>query len=252
LFDLKGNLSSARGLLLAAHELADHLVDRGCVRDGAGKLDCFSDAMGVLGVVSVIARDKDDVGAELLGFADLGSGFDAKGLGLVAGGDAAGGVGHGGDDGEGPTSVLRVQLLFYRREEAVQVDVQEAEAVGMESVGQGTVFSDYIRFLFAFNHVVGDAKRVAKVQRILVFAKNDAAVFHQELPGRFDVLDGKAWNRRLRVQVTVYVEKKVSGIVFEICFGLGQQTEFHHVGVEVLRCSDVFEVDGNAVVGPEH
>jgi hypothetical protein len=28
-----------------------------------------------------------------------------------------------------------VQLLFYRREETVQVDVQEAESVGMEGVG---------------------------------------------------------------------------------------------------------------------
>ena len=37
-----------------------------------------------------------------------------------------GGVGHGGDDGEGLSSVLGVQLLFYGREEAVQVDVQES------------------------------------------------------------------------------------------------------------------------------
>jgi hypothetical protein len=32
----------------------------------------------------------------LLGLADLGAGLDAERLGLVAGGDAAGGVGHGG------------------------------------------------------------------------------------------------------------------------------------------------------------
>jgi hypothetical protein len=56
-----------------------------------------------------------------------------------------------------------VQLLFYRREETVQVDVQEAESVGMEGVGQGTVLTDYIRFLFAFDHVIRDAERVAKI-----------------------------------------------------------------------------------------
>lgn len=75
--------------------------------------------MGVLGVVGVITCDEDDAGAKLLGFADLGSGFDAEGFGLVAGGDAAGGVGHGGDDGERLAAVLLVDLLLDGREEAV-------------------------------------------------------------------------------------------------------------------------------------
>jgi hypothetical protein len=56
-----------------------------------------------------------------------------------------------------------VQLLFYGREEAVQVDVQEIEAIGMESVGQGMVWSNYIRFLFAFNHIVRNAEWITKV-----------------------------------------------------------------------------------------
>src|ERR1700730_15975911 len=119
--------------------------------------------MGVLRVLGVVARDEDDLGTDLFGFADLGSGFDAEGLGLVAGSYAAGCVGHGGNYGEGPAAVLRVQLLFYRREEAVQVDVQEAESIGMKSVGHGVVWSNYIRFLFAFNYVVGDAEWVPKI-----------------------------------------------------------------------------------------
>ena len=36
----------------------------------------------------------------------------------------------GGHDGERPVAVFGVQLLLDRREEAVQVDVQEGEAVG--------------------------------------------------------------------------------------------------------------------------
>ena len=52
----------------------------------------------------------------------------------------------------------------------------------------------------------------------------------------------------MSVQVTVHVEKEVPGIVFELFLRPGQQPEFHHVGVEVLRRSDVYEVDGNTVV----
>ena len=70
-------------------------------------------------------------GQMLFGFADLRAGLDAEGLGLVAGGDAAGGVGEGGDDGEGLAAVFGVELLLDRREEAVEVDVEEGEAVGM-------------------------------------------------------------------------------------------------------------------------
>ena len=103
--------------------------------------------MGVLRVLGVVARDQDDVGADLFGFADLGPGLDAEDLGLVAGSNAAGGVRHGGNHRQWPAPVLRVQLLFYRREEAVQVDVQEAESVGMEGIGHeagAIIFAFYL------------------------------------------------------------------------------------------------------------
>jgi hypothetical protein len=87
--------------------------------------------MGVFRVLGVVACDEDNVWADLFGFSNLGSGFDAKGLGLIAGSDAAGGVCHGRYYGEGPAPIFRVQLLFYRCEETVQVDMEEAEAVGM-------------------------------------------------------------------------------------------------------------------------
>ena len=99
--------------------------------DGADEVDGFGDGVGVLGVLGVVAFDEDDAGAELFGFADLSAGFDAEGFGLVAGGDADGGVGEGGDYGEGFAAVFGVKLLFDGREEAVEVDVEEGEAVGM-------------------------------------------------------------------------------------------------------------------------
>ena len=99
LLDVEGDLASSGRLLLAAEELADHLVDGGVVGDGAGEFDGLGDGVGVLGVLGVVAFDEDDAGAEFFGFAYLSAGFDTEGFGLVAGGDAHGGVGEGGDDG---------------------------------------------------------------------------------------------------------------------------------------------------------
>jgi len=65
-----------------------------------------------------------------------------------------------------------VELLLDGREETVQVDVQEAEAVGMDDGRHERLCSYYIRFLFAFNDVVSDAKWVAKIERIPVFASD--------------------------------------------------------------------------------
>ena len=93
--------------------------------------------MGVFCVIGMVARDEDDTGTEFFGFADLCAGFDVEGFGFVAGGDADGGVGHGGDDGEGFAAVFGVELLFDGREKAVEVDVEEGEAVGMEWGGHG-------------------------------------------------------------------------------------------------------------------
>ena len=85
-----------------------------------------------MGVASV---DEDDAGADAFGVEDAGAGFDAESFGLVTGGDEGGGVGHGWDDAGGLAAVLGVELLFYGGEEAVEVDVQEAELVGLEVGG---------------------------------------------------------------------------------------------------------------------
>jgi hypothetical protein len=156
LLDGEGDLAGARRLLLAAHELADHLVDGGRVGDGAASLDCLRDAARIVGVDAVLAHDENDLGADALGLADLSAGLDAERLGLVAGRDAAGGIGLGGDDGERAAAILRVQLLLHRREEAVEVDVDKGEAVGLGSIGHAASVTDhYIRFLFAIQVQTG-------------------------------------------------------------------------------------------------
>ncbi len=118
---------------LAADQLANHLVDRGRMGDGAAALDRGGDLVRVLGVHGVRAVDEDDVRAEALGFADLGEGVDAERLGLVAGGDQRAGIGHGAADAERFAAVFGVDLLLDGREEAVEIDVQEAETVGLDS-----------------------------------------------------------------------------------------------------------------------
>jgi hypothetical protein len=148
LLDVEGDLAGPGRLLLAAEELADHLVDGGVVGDGTDEVNGFRDGVGVFGVLGVVALDEDDAGTEFFGFADLGTGFDAEGFGFVAGGDADGRVGEGGDNGEGFAAVFGVELLLDGREEAVQVDMEEGEAVEMDLLGQDAV----IIFAFCLLH----------------------------------------------------------------------------------------------------
>ncbi len=144
LFDVERDAAGVGGLALAAEELADHLVDGGGVGDGADALDGGGDLVGVFGVGGVVAVDEDDAGADAFGVRDAGAGLDAEGLGFVAGGDEGGGVGQGGDDAGGLVAVLGMELLFYGRKEAVEVDVEEGEEVGLSGGAHGRIiFAGY-------------------------------------------------------------------------------------------------------------
>jgi len=81
LLDGEGDLAGVGGLAFAAEELADHLVDAGGVGYGADAVYRFYNFVGIFGVGGVVAVDEDDVGADALGFADAGAGFDAEGFG---------------------------------------------------------------------------------------------------------------------------------------------------------------------------
>ena len=139
LLDLEGDAAGGGELALATDELADHFVDGGGVGDGAAALDSGGDFVGELGVDGVGAIDEDDVGADASGFADLGEGLDAEGLGFVAGGDECSGVGHGAADSDGLAAILGVELLLDGGEEGVEVDVEEGEAVIRVGGGVGGV-----------------------------------------------------------------------------------------------------------------
>ena len=140
---------------------------------GQATFDGVGDAVGVFGVDGVVAVDEDDVGADVFGFADLGAGFDAEGFGLVAGGDAAGGVGHGGDDGEGFVAVLGVELLLDGGKEAVEVDVEEGEAVGLVFVRHRRVRLVYSLFVCFSQRLCDDFEGA---HHVVGFVLEDVAV----------------------------------------------------------------------------
>jgi len=147
LLDGQRDLPSGGWIAFAAQELADHLVDAGRVRDRADSFDGGNNFVGIFRVGGVVAVDEDDAGAEALGFADAGSGLDAESFGFVAGRDEGGGVGDGGDDADGFIAEFGVELLLDGREEAVEVDVEEGEEVGLS--GRAHSQDDYIRRSFA-------------------------------------------------------------------------------------------------------
>ena len=131
LLDGERDLAGGRRVALAAEELADHLVDGRRVGDRADALYRCDNFVGIFRVRGVVSVDKDDIRADAFGLADAGTGLNAEGFGLVAGGNERGGVGHGGDDAGGLVAVLGMELLLHRREEAIEIDVEEGEEVGL-------------------------------------------------------------------------------------------------------------------------
>ena len=126
-FDAHAEIDGGEERALAADEAAGHLVDGADGGDGHAAFDGFDDAVMVFGVELVARLDENDVGAETFGVGDDGSGAHAEGLGLVAGGDAAGGVGHHGHHAHGTAAQLRPRLLLARGEVGVEIDEEPVE-----------------------------------------------------------------------------------------------------------------------------
>ena len=114
-FDAHAEIDGGEQRPLAADQAAGHLVDGADGGDRHAAFHGFDDAVVVLDVELVARLDENDLGAHALGVGDDGSGSDAEGLGLVAGGDAAGGVGHHGHHADGPAAQLRPRLLLALR-----------------------------------------------------------------------------------------------------------------------------------------
>ena len=75
----------------------------------------------------MVSGQQDDIGALLLGDADVGSAFDAEFFGLVRGCDAHRGVGHCGDNGNGFSAQFGVELLLDGRKIAVEVEEHRSQ-----------------------------------------------------------------------------------------------------------------------------
>ena len=126
-FDAHAEIDGGEEGALATDEAAGHLVDGADGGDGDAAFDGFDDAVMEFGIELVARLDENDLGAQALGVCDDGTGFDAEGLGLVAGGDAAGGIGHHGHHAHGPAAQLGTGFLFAGSEVGVEVDEKPVE-----------------------------------------------------------------------------------------------------------------------------
>jgi len=126
-FDLAAKFEGGQQRALAADETAGHFVDGLDGADRHAAFDGFDDAVVVVDIDLVAGLDKDDLGAQAFGVGDDRTGFNAEGFGLVAGGDADGGIGHHGNDADGTAAQLGADLLLDRCEVGVEIDEEPVE-----------------------------------------------------------------------------------------------------------------------------
>jgi hypothetical protein len=107
---------------LAAHEAAGHFVDGENRRHRQAAFDGLHDAVMVFRVNLVTPLDQNDLRAHPFGVGDDGSRSDAEGLGLIARGNAAGSVGHHGNNAYRPPAQFGAHLLLHRSKIGVQID----------------------------------------------------------------------------------------------------------------------------------
>lgn len=125
--DALGDRLGVRAFALAAEQPARHLVDGFgfAVRDAVG--DRRHRLMVDLDVARRAREHERELGAPRQRLADCRAGADIERLRLVAGGDAAGGLGHDRHDRDRASAQLRPVELLDRSEEGVEVDEQAAQ-----------------------------------------------------------------------------------------------------------------------------
>jgi len=120
-FELLGDFLGP--LALVFEELKAHLVDGTDLLDGEDAFHRPQDLLVDLDVAARAGLADDDPGAAGAGLVDRGAGLDPAPPGLVAGGDADGGLGLHRDDADGLAPKVLVILLLHRGE--VGVHIQE-------------------------------------------------------------------------------------------------------------------------------
>ena len=131
LLDLLAEPDGVGFLALAAHQVAGHFVDGEHGADRRARFDRGDDAMVDFDVGGRPRLHEDDVLAQLPGLPHRGAGTDAEALGVDAGGDAAGGVGHHRQHADRTAAQLGPQLLLGRGEEGIEVDVKRMQGHGV-------------------------------------------------------------------------------------------------------------------------
>ncbi len=126
-FDAEAKIQGGTKCPLAAHQPARHLVDGADGRHRHAAFHGFHDAVMVLGVELVAAFHQHNLRAHALGVGNNGSGPHAERLGLVAGRNAAGGVGHHGHHAYGPAAQLGPRLLLDAGKVGVQIDEEPVQ-----------------------------------------------------------------------------------------------------------------------------
>ena len=126
-FDRLGQSDGFLGLAFVDGQGADHFIDGEDFFDRKDSLYRFKNAVVDGDVAAMVGNTEDEMRAEGAGLPDGCAGADTVTFGFVAGGDAAGSRGIGGDDGDGASTELRMVLLFDAGEEGIHIDEKLAE-----------------------------------------------------------------------------------------------------------------------------
>src|SRR5581483_2488227 len=105
---------------LGAGEVEIEIVEGGGFDDGRVGFEDAADALGVVGVVFVLAGDDDGFGAEAQGFAEGHSGLHAEEFGFITGGSD-----HAAANKDGLAAQLGIQDLLDGSEESVHVHMDD-------------------------------------------------------------------------------------------------------------------------------
>ena len=129
-FDAFGNRHGFAALAPATRQLAFHLVNRQHLPHGRHALYGSNRAVVKLHIHRMVRFNKHNLGAQAFGIHHGGAGFDAKGFGLVAGSNTAGGGRHDGQHAHRLAAQVRFDLLFDGRKVRVEIDKKTAEHGG--------------------------------------------------------------------------------------------------------------------------
>ncbi len=125
--DFPAEFFGFRSFLEGERKMTPGFIDRQDGRDGSARLQGVDESLMEFQVGRGMRFHQGDAGTFLAGFHDARACFNAVFFSFLAGGNATGGIGNYGDNGDGFASQFRVNLLFHGSKKAVQIDDEIAE-----------------------------------------------------------------------------------------------------------------------------